>query len=322
MDLNPTDLGNGIFCLDTGYVRPGLAACYLMHQGGQWAIIETGTSNTVPLVLDYLAAEGIAADRINYVMPTHIHLDHAGGAGLLMEKLPSAQLVVHPRGADHMANPERLISASREVYGIDRFDTLYGEIRPIAPERILVAEDDMTLNLGGRVLRIRHGPGHAEHHYCIWDSATEGWFTGDNFGISYREMIGDNDRHLMPSTTPAQFNPEKLLATLDMLMSYRPARIYLTHFGVLTQPEEQVEKLRTAIGEYCDIALNHECDRDRIAVIREALTAREFGLLQLVRPTLSAIEAQTILGLDLSLNAQGLDAWLEKRKRYNYAGHR
>lgn len=312
-----TDIGNGIYCLDSGYLRPNLAACYLLESGGEWAVIETGIAATVPRVLAFLADRQVGADQIKYVLPTHVHLDHAGGAGALLRCLPRSRLVAHPRGAGHLIDPSRLIAGSRAVYGAERFKQLYGEVVPAPADRVLVSEDFMTLRLGQRSLLIRHAPGHAEHHYCIWDASTSGWFSGDNFGISYPSMVGANDRHLLPTTTPVQFDPDKLLATIDLMMNYHPTRIYLTHFGILLNPEKEVEKLRQAIRDYCAIARGLRHEADRIERIEAALFAREIALLQRVRPELGSVQARQELALDIKLNAQGLDVWLARQEEKN-----
>ena len=170
-------LDHGIFCLETGYHRPGTACCYLLVDHGEAAFIETGTARSVPLLLEALAQAGLTREQVRYVIPTHVHLDHAGGAGALLQHLPAATLLVHPRGARHLIDPTRLIEGAQQVYGAARFAELYGQIVAAPAERVCEALDHSSWPLGNRHLLIRDTPGHARHHFCIWDEASRGWFS-------------------------------------------------------------------------------------------------------------------------------------------------
>lgn len=310
-----TDLGYGITCIDADYVRPGGACCYLLEHGDQVAIIETGINATVPRIETLLAQKNVRPEQVRYVIPTHVHLDHAGGVGRLMQVLPEATLVVHPRGARHLVDPARLVAGSIAVYGRGKFEALYGEIVPVPADRIEAAQDQTVLDLAGRKLLIRHTPGHAEHHFCIWDGHSEGWFSGDNFGLSYPEMAGSNGRYLIPTTTPVQFDPDKFLASLELLMSYQPQRIYLTHFCLLENPAAMAELLRAGILAYRDIALTHRNSAAPQAAICAAISQRELEGLLGCAPELGVAAAQQLLASDMALNAQGLSVWLQSIER-------
>ncbi|HEX7062657.1 MAG TPA: MBL fold metallo-hydrolase, partial [Woeseiaceae bacterium] len=225
------DLGDGITAIDTEYVRPLLDASHLIVDGGRAAFVDTGTNQSVPLLLAVLGLEGVEPADVDYVFLTHVHLDHAGGAGELLRRLPRAQAVLHPRGARHMIDPEKLVSGSIAVYGEARFRELYGEIRPIPEERVTIANDGQRFALGGRELTCLHTEGHARHHYCLWDPASRGVFTGDSFGISYREFDTARGPFIFPTTTPVQFDPEKAHEAIDRIMSFAPERVYLTHYS-------------------------------------------------------------------------------------------
>ena len=311
------DLGNGITCIDTGFVRDNLAACYLMVEDGEVAIIESGTNSTVPRIRQLVAEKALLSEQVKYIIPTHVHLDHAGGVGRLMEVFPKATLVVHPRGARHMIDPAKLIAGAKVVYGEKRFNTLYGDIIGVPEERVLVAEDGDSVFLAGRKLEIRHTPGHAEHHFCVWDENSRGWFSGDNFGISYQEMEGPEDRYVIATSTPVQFDPNKYLRSLDTLMSYQPARIYLTHFGMLEGAEivKLANTLRKGVEEYHSIGLRLKDAENREKAIREAITEYEvFGLRQAL-PFMTKEQALELLSDDILLNAQGINVWLERMNR-------
>lgn len=313
MDESPGEqLGFGITCIDANYIRPGMACFYLMEQDGECAIIETGTSHSVVNLEQVMAAKGLAPEQVRYVIPTHVHLDHAGGAGAMMAAFPNAQLLIHPRGARHMADPGRLIVSSQQVYGEERFRELYGEILPIAEGRIRAMEDGESINLGERQLEIRHTRGHADHHFCVWDEMSKGWFSGDMFGISYpwfRFPAGD---FLIPTTTPTQFNPEAYLASLELLGSYHPQRIYLTHYGELAYTKELADVLARQVASYCDLAPPHTGDK---AGLERALSDYSLSLLQEFDSSAAEVELRKLLAFDMDLNAQGLQVWLQRMAR-------
>src|ERR1700758_2121824 len=179
---------HGITAVDAEYLYPGHAAAHLIVDGGRAAFVDVGTNSSVPYLLAALDELGIARSAVDYVLLTHVHLDHAGGAGRLMRELPGARAVLHPRGAPHMIDPSRLIAGSQAVYGEARFARLYGELIPIPRERVHVAADGERLTLGARTLELIHTPGHAMHHYAVVDAAHAGIFPGDTFGISYRAL--------------------------------------------------------------------------------------------------------------------------------------
>jgi len=304
------DFDAGITAVDTEYVRPGLDASHLVVHGGRAAFVDTGTSRSVPLLLAALEAKGLEPGQVDWVLVTHVHLDHAGGAGALMAELPNATAVLHPRGARHMVDPSRLIEGSKAVYGEAAFDALYGEIRPIPEARIRTVEDGERLSLAGRELEFIHTEGHARHHYCIIDPAAAAVFTGDCFGISYRELDTAAGPFIFPTTTPVQFDPEAAHTTIRRLLSYRPEHAFLTHFSHVAAPAALAPQLHRDLDEYVRIATAHRDDADPEASIRDALRDWTFARLDEhgFDPDLELREE--ILNMDLALNAQGLAVWL------------
>lgn len=309
------DYPNAITCIDTEQVRPGQACCYLIGGGSQYAFVDCGTSLSVPGIKAVLAARGIGLEQIAYVMPTHVHLDHAGGAGLLMRECPNAKLVVHPRGAKHLIDPTALIAGATGVYGPEKMAAMYGEIVPIEASRVIVADDGFQLDLGGRELRFIDAPGHARHHYAIWDAQSRGWFAGDTFGLSYRVFDGPNGATLLPTTTPVQFEPEAWLQTLDRFLAADPAWMYLTHYGRVGNVPQLAADLRGDLAMYQSIALHLADVPDRHARIVEALTLHALEELAAMAAPVSDDTARDWLAFDLELNAQGLGVWLDKQQR-------
>jgi glyoxylase-like metal-dependent hydrolase (beta-lactamase superfamily II) len=308
--LNSHDLGHGITCIDADYVRQGLACYYLLQDGGECALIDTGTSQGVPGLLAHLAARGLSAEQVRYVIPTHVHLDHAGAAGSMMAAFPRAQLLIHPRGARHMADPAKLIASAVQVYGEPRFEALYGEILPVPAARIREMADGERVRLGRRELEFRHTRGHANHHFCLWDAASQGWFSGDMFGVSYpwfRFAAGD---YVIPTTTPTQFDPEACFESLALLDSYRPQRMYLTHSGALDYTPDKRALLERQIEDY--VALARESGLDG-QVLEAALLRYSLQQIRRFAPAeSSAAELGELLAFDIDLNAQGLRVWLER----------
>lgn len=310
-------LGWGIHVLDTAFNRPQMAACYVMAHEGELAIIETGTKDTVPLIFDFLAREGLSKSAIKYVMPTHVHLDHAGGAGLLMQALPHAQLVVHPQGARHMIDPSKLQAGATAVYGKTIFEKTYGDLLPIDPSQILIIEDGQTLSLGGRLLTFLDTPGHARHHYCIYDALSEGFFTGDTFGLAYQELTSEKGPFIFPTTTPVQFDPDALKASISRLLSYDPKRMFLTHYGMVEQPQGLGERLIKLVDEFVRIS---ETVKQQVpqaqwleALNKEILTLLMADLAQ-HGTALSENEYAQVIAGDVLLNAQGLNVWLSRQQ--------
>jgi glyoxylase-like metal-dependent hydrolase (beta-lactamase superfamily II) len=161
--------GAGVYLVDTHYMRPGLVASHLVLDSGRAAFVDTGAAPAAPLLLAALDELGISREQVDYLFLTHVHLDHAGGAGQLIAALPNARAVLHPRGAPHMIDPTKLIAGSIEVYGEELFHELYGELLPIPADRIVVTEDRMRIQLGRRTFEFIDAPGHARHHHCPID---------------------------------------------------------------------------------------------------------------------------------------------------------
>ena len=310
-------LGDGIIAIDTEYLRPLQDASHLIIQDGRAAFVDTGTNDSVPLLLDALEQQGLSAADVDFVFLTHIHLDHAGGAGLLMRQLPGARCVVHPRGAPHMINTERLVAGTIGVYGEEKTLEMYGEILPIEESRVIVAGDEDWFDLNGRRLQTLHTEGHARHHYVLNDPASRGVFTGDSFGISYRELDTVNGEFIYPTTTPASFDPDEAHKSVDRIMACEPKQLFLTHYSRVTDLERLAADMHAGIDAYVELALAHKDEDDRDAKIRQAMDdhlsrrAREHGFKG-DRDTL-----WSILEVDIVLNAQGLVSWLQRLEKHH-----
>ncbi len=306
----------GIYAIDAGYVRPKLAAIHLLVENGRVAFVDTGCNGSLQNALAALAELGIPVADVDYVILTHIHLDHAGGAGVMMRAFPNARLVVHPRGARHMADPSKLIEGAAAVYGAEEVRRLYGEVLPIDAKRIIEATHELSVDLAGRKLLCLDTPGHARHHIGIVDTKTGNIFTGDIFGLSYRELDTDGRQFIFPTTTPIQFDPDAMHASIDLLMSYRPQAMYLTHFSQLRNVAEKALALHRLVDDHVAIARREtaptsDAKVDRHARIRAALDQLLLDEAERFGCKLPTSEILEVFDADLELNAQGLEFWVD-----------
>ena len=308
-------LPHGIHVIDTGFHRPLFDASFLIVEGGRAAFVDTGTNFAVPRLLAALADLGLPRDAVDYVIPTHVHLDHAGGAGLLMQALPGATLLVHPRGARHMIDPAALYQGALAVYGQAAMDREYGTLVPVPAGRVRPTEDGLTVHLAGRPLHFIDTPGHARHHHCLWDEHSRGWFTGDTFGLSYREFDTAAGAWILPTSTPVQFEPDALRRSIQRLLAREPRCMYLTHYGQVGASTADIQRLAGLLFEQLDamvaLGLSLHGAPDRHAALVAGLQA--MLRLQLQRHGVVDIDAGIAgLALDVELNAQGLAIWLDR----------
>jgi glyoxylase-like metal-dependent hydrolase (beta-lactamase superfamily II) len=303
-------VGNGIYRIDAEYLRPGLAASHLVVDDGRAAFVDTGAAPAHPRLMAALAELGLAADQVDYVFLTHVHLDHAGGAGQLMRALPNARAVLHPRGAPHLVDPAKLIAGTIAVYGEPLFRELYGEIVPIAAERVLVANDGERVRLGSRTFELLDTPGHARHHYCAHDLDHDDIFSGDTFGVSYREFDTAAGPFVFPTTTPVQFDPQALKSSVERLMARGPRRMVLTHFGPVGDLERLSRDQRADIDEFVQIARRNAGTDDRSERIAQEMFAHLGARLDEHGYAGDERTRHELLDPDVRLNTQGLEVWL------------
>jgi glyoxylase-like metal-dependent hydrolase (beta-lactamase superfamily II) len=303
---------HGITAVDTEYLHAGHAAAHIITDGGRAAFVDVGTNFSVPYLLAALNELSIPRSAVDYVLLTHVHLDHAGGAGLLLQSLPNARAFVHPRGAAHMIDPAKLIAGSKVVYGEEPFARLYGDLVPVPAARVHQVADGEKIALGARTLELIHTPGHALHHYAVVDAAHRSIFPGDTFGVSYRALDTPQGAFVTPATTPTQFDPQQLIASVDRMLAYHPESLYLMHFSRVTDVPRLGESMKMQVAALAAIARAHAADTDPAPGIKADMLALWLKLAREHGFTGSEAQLRQVLGGDLELNTQGLVVWLKR----------
>jgi glyoxylase-like metal-dependent hydrolase (beta-lactamase superfamily II) len=307
------DHAYGISTVDAVYDRERQTSVHLVVEAGRAVVIDSATAPAAPRVLAALAAKGVPPEAVDYVMLTHVHLDHAGGAGALIARCPNARLTVHPRGARHMIDPSRLVAATVAIYGEAAARRAYGEVVPVPPDRVIETPEAATLRWQGREFRTLDTPGHARHHCVIRDSTSGHVFAGDCFGLSYRELDCDGRAFVFPTTSPSQFDPQALHRSIARIVALRPAALYVAHFGQIRDVERLAGDLHRLVDAHAALARSVAAGdgERRLARLREGVAAIALAERERQRWALAAEEVLALFALDIELNAQGLAAWLD-----------
>jgi glyoxylase-like metal-dependent hydrolase (beta-lactamase superfamily II) len=300
-----------IHTIDCDYIHPRFAAAFLRVAGDEAAFVETNTSHAVPRLLAALAARGLRPEQVRWVIVTHVHLDHAGGAGALMRACPNATLLAHPRAARHLIDPSKLVASATKVYGAERFQALYGTIEPVPAERVRSLEDGAKVEIGGDELSFFHVRGHANHHFAVHDPAASAVFTGDAFGLVYPALQRPGP-FAFPSTSPTDFDAPEARKSIDRIAALGVKSAYLTHFGEVTAIPEVAAQLRAWI-DLSEAAQDEAAAGELpLAAMEKAIEGKLWAAFD-ARIALTAQERE-MLRLDVDLNAQGI-AWVAQKKR-------
>ena len=309
------DFGDGIYAMDSGYFRDEFDAVHFIVEQGRIAVVDTSTRYAVPRILDSIRALGLGPEHVDWILLSHVHLDHAGGAGALLQHCPNARVTLHPRGVRHMVDPSKLWAAVCEVYGLDMATREYGGLEPIPADRILETPEGATVQLADRTIEFWDSPGHARHHVYIRDTKTNSFFTGDTFGISYRDFDTSKGAYSFVTSSPSQFTPEDLKVSMRRLMDAKPPAVYLTHYAQIQDVQRHGAHLLRQTDAFADIALAHrDAGEDRARRIREDLQTVMLADLALHGVSLTREQCLDVLDLDLKLNADGLVCWLDSLK--------
>lgn len=312
-NLRMTEHGDGITAIDTDLLRAWFDASHLVVENGRAAFIDCGVNDSVPLLLEALKTKNIDPADVDYLLLTHVHLDHAGGAGLLMKSLPNAKAVLHPRGAPHMIDPVKLIKGAQAVYGEDEYFRQYGDIEAIPQERVIVADHEQEFLLGGRAFQSIYTEGHARHHHCFYDPAAEAVFTGDSFGLSYRELDTDKGEFIYPTTTPVHFDPPEAHKAIDTIMGFEPKQLFLTHYSRITDLGRLATDLHRRVDDFVQLVTQHAGADNRTDAVHASMYEYFIGELRQHGFAGSDDDIREIVGKDVELNTMGLEFWLDHK---------
>jgi len=298
-----TTLAPGVVEIDTllgGWRRT--TAGYLIA-GPRPVLIETGSQTSVPVLLASLERLGVGPGDLAGIVVTHIHLDHAGGVGDVALAFPGATVYVHEKGARHLADPERLVSSAARVYG-PLLDSLYGRLRPTAPDRLHVLADGEGIEIGdGRVLTAVDSPGHAKHHVGLHDSDSGILFVGDAVGVKLPD-----GGVLRPSTPPPDFDLDQALHSLARFARRRPTGLALAHYGLLPDPDGVLQEAEGTLRQWAETAeAAYRAGVDIAAALEERFAADLSGVAPEHREKLEVMNG-------VHSNAAGLRRWLETRR--------
>ena len=268
---------------------PRAIASYLLIGSQEAVLIECGPSTTLHNLLEGIRELGIARDFISGVLVTHIHLDHAGSAGLLIQQLPNAKLYVHGIGAPHMANPERLLASAKRVYG-NAMEDLWGEVIPVEESRVVSLKDKDQLVMADRTIEILYTPGHASHHVTYIDRQSNTAFTGDVAGVRLNEMSAP-----LPPTPPPDLDLEKWRTSIKTIKSYKPSRLYLTHFGEFQDVDHHLDELERSLFDWRDYLLDKLDNKKEVNVPELARDLEAYALSKLnMSPSTDPLIADTL----------------------------
>lgn len=305
------DEAHGVVTIDANYIKPGIASIQLLIHEHRAALFDTGTTRSLPFVQEVLKLKGLNETDVDYVIPTHVHLDHAGGAGAMMRAFPKAKLIIHPRGAAHMIDPTKLWTGTIGVYGEKLAKELYGEVLPVDERRMIIADDGMKLDFYGRTFEFLDTPGHARHHFCVVDTRHRIIFAGDTMGISYRMFDGPNGPFVFPTSSPVQFDPEALHQSINRLMGTDPRSIFLTHFGKIEPTEKNVASLHRQIDAFVSIG-QELSNKGEIDSLVQRIADYLLGEAKQHGVPLPDDEIRAGLSMDAKLNADGIAVWLAR----------
>ncbi|MBL7714730.1 MAG: MBL fold metallo-hydrolase [Bdellovibrionales bacterium] len=299
---------------DTGYGGANFTAMYLLKLREGYAVVETGTAPGIPGFLEKAEKQGISLDQIRWIILTHIHLDHAGGASLLLKSCKNAKIFVHPRGARHLIDPSRLVASAKQVYGESEFARLYGTIEAIPEGRVRTFQDqEVFADQGQDVFRFHHTRGHANHHFVVEWIPERTLFTGDTFGLVYpeiQELARRQGRALyaIPSTSPTDFDAEEAILSIDRILALRARDFYPTHYGQIFDFAETARQLKDWIWVSKLLQDQARSELQAGSSFEEVCSRLEKKLLENLNRNWPSCPDRVveILALDFKLNAQGI----------------
>ena len=268
---------------------PRVIATALLDGPGGLTLIDPGPTSCLPALEAGLRDRGLALRDVRTLLLTHIHLDHAGAAGTIVERVPNVRVYVHERGAPHMIDPEKLLASATRLHG-DQMDTLWGAFQPVPASQITALAGGERLDMGGTSIRVAYTPGHAKHHVSYLDERSGMAYVGDTGGI---RVTGD---YVLAPTPPPDIDIEAWQESVNTIDAWQPVALFLTHFGPVTPARAHLARFRTTLTRQADavrqalLAGGHEEAQIRAFVdrmqaeARAALPEREARAIELAAP--------------------------------------
>ena len=300
-----------IVSVDCNYVAPEFATSYLLIQNQDGVdrgfFVECNTNYAIPYLKAAAQKEGLSPEQIDGLIITHVHLDHAGGAGLFLKEFPNAKLYAHPRAARHAIDPAKLIQSATLVYGEEFMQKLYGTILPCSADRVVVVDDGEKIKWGNHEFETKHTRGHANHHLCVIEPETRTLFSGDSFGVSYPELNKKHGFVIIPSTSPTDFDGPAAIQTVEWVRDQMMEQIALTHFGFL--PKTQIVEAARQLIDYLQFSIDlvQKIKYDQLSAGQTAEQIRDWFVhyYKIQGIQLNALDLK-MLKIDIDVNAQGL----------------
>ncbi|MEJ8767538.1 MBL fold metallo-hydrolase [Oceanobacillus sp. HCA-5259] len=292
---------------------PSRTGTYVIQEK-ELTLIEVGPSPSVKYIKRGLENLSRSLAEVRYIIVTHVHLDHAGGAGFLLQQCPNATLIVHPRGGRHLIDPTKLAAGARAIYG-ESFSEIYDPIVPVPADRVVEKSEGDTLDIGPNcTLEFWDTPGHAKHHFSIFDPVSNGMFTGDTAGVRYELLLQDGVELYLPTTSPNHFNPNDMHASINRFAEKDVDRIYFGHFGMTENPKEALKQVAQWLDIYVEIAEE---------VVDEGGDYNEIArrIMKRVKEHLRGLgiqddhEVYIIINLDVQISALGMIDYFQKIKQ-------
>jgi glyoxylase-like metal-dependent hydrolase (beta-lactamase superfamily II) len=307
-----------IITVDCRYVREKLTAAYIIKGHSESIIVETGHPGAVEHILAALKTNEIAPESISHIMITHVHLDHSGGVGGLIKTCTNAKVVCHPRARLHLMDPERLVKGSKLVYGEPLFNSLYGQIDSVPGEKIIAVEDGQTLNAADISFSFLHTEGHARHHICIHDTASNTIFTGDTFGLAYPDFQHGNRKFVYPATTPSDFDIPEARKSVQRILDLKVDSAWLTHYGNWSDMQDGAAQLNDALDEIEKVQIQARQDSLESDALREFCYEglKKFIVTGLENRGIKLTAGQwKIFDYDVKINALGISWAVDKARK-------
>lgn len=300
--------------IDAYYSAPGHSAVYLVGDGGEYALIDCGTAFAGIYIMGAIANLGIDPAAVKYILPTHVHLDHAGGAGVLCESLPEAQVYVHPRGHQHLIDPTRLIKGSVVIYGEDMMEYAVGPTKPVPAERCHELADGQEIKVGNLTIVTQFTPGHAKHHCGFYETTNGNYYGGDVLGNSY-EMMDVAKEHLMfLCSAPVDYDGAVWHDSLNKISTLKPKRSCLCHYGVLDNPQQAIDDMHRLIDKNDEQAmklLSIKDDQERRAAVETMIWGLFWDEFDARKVPMRKEHARDWMTKDVHISTEGIDNWLK-----------